>query len=146
MNGFKVTRIADTDLVSYGPQSDLRVLVGDESRSTPIRVALQTCQPGYDVPYHCHPYTEYLIVLEGSAIFTIESEGVQKVELRKGDTVELHPGVWHAFTTSPTEVTSLLGIHLSPERIVNYKPGIKTDARGFRVSEDSAVAESASGG
>ena len=67
MNGFKVTRIADTDLVSYGPQSDLRVLVGDESRSTPIRVALQTCQPGYDVPYHCHPYTEYLIVLEGSA-------------------------------------------------------------------------------
>jgi quercetin dioxygenase-like cupin family protein len=145
MNGFKVTRIADTEVVSYGPQSDLRVLVGDASGSTPIRAALQTCQPGYDVPYHCHPYIEYLFVLEGSAIFTIEADGVQKVELHKGDTVELHPGVWHAFSTSPTEVTRLLGVHLSSERIVNYKPGVKTDARGFRVSDDGAVVQSASG-
>jgi quercetin dioxygenase-like cupin family protein len=145
MDGFRVTRIADANLVSYGPQSDLRVLVGDESRSTPIRVALQTCQPGYDVPYHCHPYIEYLIVLDGAATFRIEADGVQNVELQKGDTVELHPGVWHAFTTSPTEVTRLLGIHLSAERIVNYKPGVKTDARGFRVAEDSDVAETATG-
>lgn len=146
MNGFKVTRLADTQLVSYGPQSDLRVLIGDESQSTPIRAALQTCQPGYDVPYHSHPYIEYLMVLDGGATFTIEIDGVQKVELLKGDTVELHPGVWHAFTTSPAEVTRLLGIHLSPERIVHYKPGVKTDARGFRVSEAAEAAESASGG
>jgi quercetin dioxygenase-like cupin family protein len=147
MNGFKVTRLADTQLVSYGPQSDLRVLIGDESRSTPIRAALQTCQPGYDVPFHSHPYIEYLMVLDGGATFTIEVDGVQKVELQKGDTVELHPGVWHAFTTSPSEVTRLLGIHLSPERIVNYKPGVKTDSRGFRVAEDAtAVSDSASGG
>ena len=146
MNGFRVSRLAETELVSYGPQSDLRVLVGDEQRSTPIRAALQTCQPGYEVPFHCHPYIEYLFVLEGSATFSIEVDGVQTVELGKGDTVELHAGVWHAFTTSPTEVTRLLGIHLSPERIVNYKPGVKTDARGFRISGDAPVAESASGG
>jgi quercetin dioxygenase-like cupin family protein len=146
MNGFKVTRLADTQLVSYGPQSDLRVLIGDESKSTPIRAALQTCQPGYDVPFHSHPYIEYLMVLDGGATFTIELDGEQKVELQKGDTVELHPGVWHAFTTSATEVTRLLGIHLSPERIVHYKPGVKTDARGFRVSEAAEVSESASGG
>ena len=145
MDGFRVSRIADTERVSYGPQSDLRVLVGDESRSTPIRIALQTCQPGYDVPYHCHPYIEYLMVLDGSAAFRIEADGVQTVELQKGDTVELRPGVWHAFTTSPTEVTRLLGIHLSPERIVNYKPGVKTDARGFRVAEDTATSETATG-
>jgi quercetin dioxygenase-like cupin family protein len=146
MNGFRVTRLADTPLVSYGPQSDLRVLIGDDSKSTPIRAALQTCQPGYDVPFHSHPYIEYLIVLDGSATFTIEVDGVQKVELQKGETVELHPGVWHAFTTSATEVTRLLGIHLSPERIVHYKPGVKTDARGFRVSEAVEVSETASGG
>ena len=145
MTGFRVTRIADTKLVSYGPQSDLRVLIGDESRSTPIRAALQTCQPGYEVPYHCHPYIEYLMVLDGSAAFEIEAEGVQRVELQKGDTVELHPGVWHAFTTSAVEVTRLLGIHLSSERIVNYKPGVKTDARGFRVTERPDAAETATG-
>jgi len=146
MNGFKVSRIAETEVVSYGPQSDLRVLVGDDAGSTPIRAALQTCQPGYVVPYHCHPYIEYLFVLEGSATFTIEVDGVQTVGLGKGDTVELQPGVWHAFNTSPSEVTRLLGIHLSPERIVNYKPGVKTDARGFRVTDDTPVAETATGG
>lgn len=147
MKGFKVMRIADAPLVSYGPKSDLRVLIGDETGSTPIRAALQTCQPGYEVPYHCHPYIEYLMVLEGAATFDIEVDGVQTVELHKGDTVELHPEVWHSFTTSKQEVTRLLGIHLSPDRIVNYKPGVKTDARGFRVTEDATpVAETATGG
>lgn len=145
MSGFNVKRLEDTEQVSYGPQSDLRVLVGDEERGTPIRAALQTCQPGYDVPSHCHPYTEYLIVLEGAADFRIEVDGMQNVSLRKGDTVELDPGIWHAFTTSSTEVTQLLGIHLSSERIVNYKPGVKTDARGFRVEESASPAKPLAG-
>ena len=145
MNGFTVRRLADTELVSYGPQSDLRVLVGDDQRSTPIRAALQTCQPAYDVPFHSHPYTEYLIVLEGAAEFRIEMNGIQKVELQKGDTVELQPNVWHAFTTSPKEVTRLLGIHISPERIVNYKGGVKTDSRGFRIEAGIASVEPVAG-
>jgi quercetin dioxygenase-like cupin family protein len=138
MSGFRVKRLADAELVSYGPSSELRVLIGDEQRSTPIRTALQTCQPGYHVPVHCHPYTEYLIVLEGGAEFSIEQDGIQKVTLHKGDTVELPAGLWHAFTTSQTEVTQLLGIHISPDRIVNYKPGVKTDSRGFRVADETA--------
>lgn len=138
MRGYSVRKLADAELVSYGPMSDLRVLVGDEKASTPIRAALQTCQPGYDVPFHCHPYTEYLIVLEGAAEFRIESDGLQTVTLHKGDTVELKADVWHAFTTSPTEPTRLLGIHISPERIVHYKGGVKTDARGFRVADTAA--------
>jgi quercetin dioxygenase-like cupin family protein len=133
MNGFKVVRSEDVELISYGTQSDLRVLIGDDEGSTPIRTALQTCQPGYAVPFHCHPYTEYLIVLQGGAEFRIETEAIETVLLRKGDSVQLQPGVWHAFTTTGDEVTQLLGVHISPERIVNYKPGVKTDARGFRI-------------
>ncbi len=134
MTEFRVKRIADAEYVSYGPKSDLHVLIGDEQGTTPIRSALQTCQPGYDVPFHCHPYIEYLIVLEGSAEFRIEAEdGLKTVVLGKGDSVELQPGVWHAFTCSPTEETQVLGIHISPQRIVNYKPDVKTDARGFRI-------------
>ncbi|MEP7140103.1 MAG: cupin domain-containing protein [Caldimonas sp.] len=145
MNGYAVRRLAEAELVTYGPMSDLRVLVGDDKGSSPIRTALQTCQPGYDVPFHAHPYTEYLIVLEGAADFRIEVDGMQKVSLQKGDTVELHAGVWHAFTTSPDEVTRLLGIHISPERIVHYKSGVKTDARGFRVESDPTVGEPVAG-
>ncbi len=130
---FKVTRFDDAEYVSYGEKSDLRVLIGDENRSTPIRTALQTCQPGYQVPYHSHPYTEYLILLKGSAEFDIEQNGVQSVVLQQGDTVELPAGVWHAFRTSDEEETQLLGIHISPERIVNYRDGVRTDSRGFRI-------------
>lgn len=133
MNGYKVVRSEEVETISYGPKSDLRVLIGDDEGTTPIRTALQTCQPGYDVPFHCHPYTEYLIVLQGSAEFRIEVGETQKVVLKKGDTVELQAGVWHAFSTVGDEVTQLLGVHISPERIVNYKPGVKTDSRGFRI-------------
>ena len=96
MSSFKVVRSEDVETVSYGPMSDLRVLIGDDEGSTPIRTALQTCQPGYDVPFHCHPYTEYLIVLQGAAEFRIEAEGTEKVVLGKGDSVQLDPGVWQA--------------------------------------------------
>ena len=133
MNGFRVTRGETAELVRYGEQSDLRVLVGDASQSTPIRVGVQTCQPGYSVPVHCHPYIEYLIVLEGSAQFQIEVDGTQTVALQQGDAVDLHPGIWHAFATDPERVTRLMGIHISSERVVTYKPGVKTDARGFRI-------------
>lgn len=147
MTGFRVSRLDETELVSYGPKSDLRVLVGNAEGTTPIRAALQTCQPGYDVPYHCHPYIEYLFVLDGSATFHIEGGapdgGVATVTLGKGDTVELHPQVWHAFSTSRDEVTRLLGVHLSSERVVNYRDDVKTDARGFRVAD--AATEVATG-
>ena len=133
MSGFKVVRAEDTEVVSYGPKSDLRVLIGDEEGSTPIRTALQTCQPGYDVPIHCHPYTEFLIVLQGAAEFRIEDGGTQTLMLRKGDLVELNPGVWHSFSAIGDEVTHLMGIHISPTRVVNYQAGVETDARGFRV-------------
>lgn len=137
MSGFRITRQADTELICYGTQSDLRVFIGDQEGSTPIRAALQTCQPGYDVPIHSHPYIEYLILLEGSAEFRIEADGLQTVELHKGDVVELQPGVWHSFTTTTAGVTRLLGIHISADRVVNYKPGVKTDARGYRIENEA---------
>lgn len=138
MNGFRVTRGESAELVHYGDQSNLRVLVGDENQSTPIRVAIQTCKPGYAVPMHCHPYIEYLILLEGSAQFQIETNGTQTVTLYEGDAVELFPGIWHSFTTDPERTTRLMGVHVSSERIVNYKPGVQTDARGFRVESAPA--------
>ncbi|ODU62789.1 MAG: hypothetical protein ABT05_06995 [Lautropia sp. SCN 66-9] len=137
--------MADTELISYGSQSDLRVLVGDERLSTPIRVAVQTCQPGYDVPTHCHPYIEYLIILEGAAEFRIEVDGIQTVRLGQGDSVELHPGIWHAFTTSDKEVTRLLGIHISSERIVHYRSGVATDSRGYRTEGGAPMEQAAPG-
>jgi quercetin dioxygenase-like cupin family protein len=135
MAGYRVSRSATAERIQYSELSDLQVLIGDEQQSTPIRIGVQTCQPGYVVPIHSHPYIEYLVVLEGSAEFQIESNGTQVVALGPGDAVELHPEVWHAFKTDPEHVTRLMGIHVSSKRIVNYKSGIKTDSRGFRTHD-----------
>ncbi len=136
MSGFNVKKISEAELISYGPMSDLKVLIGDNEGSTPIRIALQNCQSDYHVPVHSHPYIEYLMVLEGGAEFSIELDGIQKVVLGQGDCVELLPHTWHAFTTASGQVTRLLGIHISPDRVVNYKPGVKTDARGYRITDE----------
>ena len=58
----------------------------------------------------------------------------RKVTLRKGDTIAIPPEV-PRFRVVGDEVLRLLGTHASPRRIVNYKDGAKSDARGYRVFE-----------
>jgi hypothetical protein len=41
----------------------------------------------------------------------------------------------HSFRVVGDEVLRLLGTHTSPKRIVNYKDGAQSDARGYRVYE-----------
>ncbi len=57
--------------------------------------------------------------------------------LRKGDTIALPPGAPHSFRVVGSEVLRLLGTHVSPRRIVNYRDGGPTDVRGYRVAESS---------
>jgi len=56
-----------------------------------------------------------------------------KVTLRRGDTIAIPPTVPHSFRVVGDEVLRLLGTHVSPKRIVDYKDGVKSDARGYRV-------------
>jgi hypothetical protein len=39
----------------------------------------------------------------------------------------------HTFRVVGDEVLRLLGTHVSPQRIVNYRDGGQTDSRGYRV-------------
>jgi mannose-6-phosphate isomerase-like protein (cupin superfamily) len=55
------------------------------------------------------------------------------VVLRKGDTIAVPPETPHAFRVVGDEVLRLLGTHVSPRRIVQYKDGAQSDARGYRV-------------
>jgi mannose-6-phosphate isomerase-like protein (cupin superfamily) len=60
----------------------------------------------------------------------------RKVTLRKGDTIALPPNVPHTFRVVGHEVLRILGTHASPHRIVDYKDGGRSDARGYRVWTD----------
>lgn len=130
----KVIRLAEAEIVTFGPDAHYQPILGDEQGSTPIRTGIQTSQPGYVAPMHSHPYLEVLHILDGTAEAWLEGQEDAKVLLRKGDTIALEPNVSHSFRVVGDEVLRLLGTHVSPRRIVDYKDGGKTDTRGYRIS------------
>ena len=135
MDELKVVRLGETEMVKFGPDAVYQLIIGDDEGTTPIRTGIQTSQPGYAAPVHSHPYMEVLHILDGVAEAWIDGLEDRKVTLRRGDTVAIPPGVLHSFRVVGDEVLRLLGTHASPKRIVSYKDGGKSDARGYRVYE-----------
>ena len=133
MNDLIVVRLEDTDVVKFGANATYQPIIGDADGSTPLRTGIQTSQPGYVAPVHSHPYMEVLHILDGVAEAWIDAQDARKVTLRKGDTVAIPAGVPHSFRVVGDDVLRLLGTHASPTRIVDYKDGVTTDARGYRA-------------
>jgi quercetin dioxygenase-like cupin family protein len=127
----KVVRLAQTESVPFGPDSVYQLLVGDEAGSTPVRVGIQTAQPGYVAGMHAHPYLEILHILEGTAEAWLEGEEDRPTRLSAGDTIALPPEVPHSFRTVGDGVLRLMGIHASPMRIVRYRDGRATTTEGY---------------
>lgn len=135
MSDAKVVRLHDTEVVSFGPLSHYQLIIGDAEGTTPIRTGIQTSQPGYEASVHSHPYVEILHILDGTAEVWLEGQEDRKVLLGKGDTIALPPNAPHSFRVVGNEVLRLLGTHVSPKRIVAYRDGGRTDARGYRVQD-----------
>src|SRR5215469_5025065 len=135
MSRIEVVRLADTEDVSFGPLAHYQPIIGDDAGSTPIRTGIQTSQPGYEAPLHSHPYLEILHILDGTAEAWQEGQEDKKVLLKKGDTIALPPNVAHSFRVVGDQALRLLGTHVSPKRIVDYRDGGASDARGYRVED-----------
>ena len=135
MTDMQVIRLADTEIVKFGPDATYQLIIGDDEGTTPIRTGIQTSQPGYVAPVHSHPYLEVLYVLEGVAEAWIDGQEDRKVRLETGDTVALPPNVPHSFRVVGDQVLRTLGIHASPKRIASYKDGRATDARGYQINQ-----------
>jgi mannose-6-phosphate isomerase-like protein (cupin superfamily) len=132
----RVVRLDETEIVKFGPDAYYQPILGDDAGSTPIRTGIQTSQPGYVAPMHSHPYLEVLHILDGTAEAWIEGGEDRKVTLRRGDTIALPADTPHTFRVVGDQVLRLLGTHVSPRRIVDYRDGGPTDARGYRVWSD----------
>jgi mannose-6-phosphate isomerase-like protein (cupin superfamily) len=128
-----VVRLEQTEIVKFGPDAHYQLILGDDAGSTPIRLGIQTSQPGYVAPLHSHPYLEILHVLDGTMEAWIEGGEDRPVTLRKGDTIALTPDVRHSFRAVGDEVLRTLGTHESPHRIAHHQDGAPTDGRGYRV-------------
>jgi quercetin dioxygenase-like cupin family protein len=133
MADMKVIRLADTGIVKFGPDAVYQLILGDDEGTTPIRTGIQTSEPGYVAPVHSHPYMEVLHVLDGVAEAWMDGRENDKVRLEKGDTIALPPNVPHSFRVVGDQALRLLGTHVSPRRIVKYKDGRATDARGYQT-------------
>jgi quercetin dioxygenase-like cupin family protein len=134
MADMKVIRLAETEVVKFGPDAVYQLIIGDDEGTTPVRTGIQTSQPGYVAPVHSHPYLEILHILDGTAEAWIDGRDESKVRLEKGDTIAVPANVPHSFRVVGDQVLRLLGTHVSPKRIVTYKDGRATDARGYQTS------------
>ena len=134
MDQLKVVRLDETSTVKFGPDAIYQPIIGDDEGTTPVRTGIQTSEPGYVAPVHSHPYVEILHILDGAAEAWIEGREDEAVTLRRGDTMAIPPDTPHAFRVVGGETLRLLGTHASPQRIVTYKDGAASDARGYRVS------------
>jgi mannose-6-phosphate isomerase-like protein (cupin superfamily) len=133
MGDLIVKRLDETEIVKFGAKSFYQPIIGDDSGST-VWTGIQTAEPGYVAGVHSHPYMEIFHVLDGVAEAWIDGQEDRKVTLHSGDTVAIPPETPHSFRTVGNDVLRLLGTHVSPKRIVDYKDGVKTDARGYRIS------------
>jgi quercetin dioxygenase-like cupin family protein len=136
MNDAKVVRLDEVEVVKFGPNAVYQLIIGDDAGTTPIRTGIQTSQPGYQAPMHSHPYLEILHILDGTAEAWFEGEENARIILRKGDTIALPPDTPHTFRVIGDEPMRLLGTHVSPQRIVRYRDGAATDARGYRIADN----------
>ena len=116
----KVSRLAETEKISFGPLAHYQRLTGDDG--TPVFTGVQTCAPGYATPLHWHPYVECLFVLEGAMEAWLEGEA--SVRLGPGDMIVLPACAPHVFRNAGDGVLRLLGIHSSPTRIVHRVDGV----------------------
>ena len=126
-----VIRLAETKTVPFGPDSFYQLLVGDDAGHTPVRVGIQTAEPGYAAGLHSHPYLEVIHVLEGTAEAWTEGNEDHPVRLDVGDTIALPPNMPHSFRVVGDRTLRIMGIHASSTRIVRYRDGRDTDARGY---------------
>ena len=116
----KVSRLAETEKISFGPLAHYQRLTGDDG--TPVFTGVQTCAPGYATPLHWHPYVECLFVLESAMEAWLEGEA--SVRLGPGDMIVLPACAPHVFRNAGDGVLRLLGIHSSPTRIVHRVDGV----------------------
>jgi quercetin dioxygenase-like cupin family protein len=126
-----VIRLAETKTVSFGPDSFYQLLVGDDAGNTPVRVGIQTAEPGYAAGMHSHPYLEIIHVLEGTLEAWFEGQEDRAVRLEVGDTIALPPNAPHTFRVVGDHTLRIMGIHTSPTRIVNYRDARPTDPHGY---------------
>ena len=85
--------------------------------STQTTFIIVEAPPGKGVRLHIHPYKEIFIILEGTALFTIEGK---VMEIGCGNIVIVPPDTAHKFINSGTGLLKQVDIHITDRFITNW--------------------------
>lgn len=128
--------LATAKRVTFSPLSYYNPLI--DHGMAPIFTGIQTCEPGYVVGVHWHPYVECLLVLDGEAYAWLDGKEDEGVYGKAGDIFELPAMQPHGFKTVGDKTLRVLGIHCSPVRVVNFVDSSLVLKNGYQVL-DSAL-------
>lgn len=116
-----VIREDERPVVPFPGGATYRTLIGDDNGSDiPIRVGIQTSQPGYATREHSHPYVEVLTVLAGEGEAWLADEP-GTTAMVPGVTISIPAGRVHGFRVLGEKPLVTYGIHTFPKRIVNFQ-------------------------
>ncbi|MDP6390989.1 MAG: cupin domain-containing protein [Alphaproteobacteria bacterium] len=116
-----IVQLNDVPKESFPNGATYQTIVGDDDRSTPVRVGIQISPPGYSTGTHSHPYMEVVSVLEGEGEAWVEGED-GTIRIGPGTTLVLPPNVKHGFRVTGDKPMKTHGVHASPTRIVDRDP------------------------
>jgi 2-dehydro-3-deoxyglucarate aldolase/4-hydroxy-2-oxoheptanedioate aldolase len=111
-----------------GPKTELapgvsfECLVGKHNRARKLTTGLVTFQPGAELPYHDHPFSESITLMAGEA--TIEVEG-RRYQLELLDNVTIPAGLAHRAKNVSTSTLAVFHIALAsdtPTRTLVERP------------------------
>ena len=113
-----VVNLSDVPHAPFKGGATYQTIVGDQQGSTPIRMGMQTSPPGDKTALHSHPYMETVTVFEGQGEAWLD-DGRGVVQLRPGTTLVFPANLRHWFSASGYTPLVTLGVHASPNRIIN---------------------------
>ncbi len=112
---------AERPTVTFEGGALYRAIVGDDTGADiPVRTGYQYSPPGYQTPFHSHPYTEIITVIAGRGEAWFDG-AAERVALEPGATIVFPTDRVHAFRVVGNETLVTFGIHAHGERIVHVK-------------------------
>ncbi|MDB5309453.1 MAG: hypothetical protein JWO38_3655 [Gemmataceae bacterium] len=99
-----LTRGSDSGRGELAPGVGLHVLASGSSGARGLTTALVRFSSGAELPYHRHPFSEVVVVLEGRAEFRVEG---RRYRLAPYDAIHVPAGTAHAVTNSGTDPARL---------------------------------------
>jgi quercetin dioxygenase-like cupin family protein len=104
--------VAEASTVEIAPGVNFRPLVGKHNSARDFTTGIVTFDPGAELPYHLHTFTESITLLQGRAALEVEG---RRYALQQLDNAVLPPGTAHFVSNTSRTVPAVFHISMATE-------------------------------